>query len=657
MRSRRAFLQGMATVAAAAAVQPVRAMGSDKKATGLSAEAFAPLPLGQVQPAGWLLRQLQIQANGMSGHLDEFWPDVGPNSGWLGGTGESWERGPYFLDGLLPLAYLLHDDRLKAKAKKFVDWTLENQQPNGMIGPKSNDDWWPRMVMVKCLMQWAEVEDDQRVIPVLTKYFHYQLAELPGRPLQSWGKFRWQDEVYVVEWLYGQTQDAKLLDLAALLQKQGFDWTGLFANYPYTKKVEKTWPKGHPTDAVMATHGVNNSQGLKCAAVQYRMSGSAKESQAFVRQMHALDTYHGMPNGMFSCDEHLAGTMPQQGTELCSVVETMFSLEIALATFGDAWIADRIEKIAYNALPGTFTDDMWAHQYDQEPNQLNVGIIEKPFPWTSDGPQSNMYGLEPHFGCCTANYHQGWPKFTASLWMRSPEDGLVAALLAPSVVSTTVRGAKVRVTEETEYPFRGAVKFTVEPEKAVAFPLSVRIPAWAGATEIKVNGKTQVAAAAAGGFTKLQRTWKAGDVVEMNFAMTPRVVRGYNRSVSLERGPVVFSFNPGEDWTKLRDRGMTADWKASGTKDWNLALAVDETNVAKLQVMEQAVGAVPFARAQNAVTLQAPAKLLASWKEENGFATAPPVSPVASDAPEQTVTLIPYAAAKLRVTSFPSLRS
>lgn len=75
---------------------------------------FDLLPLGSIRPRGWLKSQLQLQANGLSGHLDETWPDVGPTSGWLGGAGESWERGPYFLDGLVPLAYLLEDARLGA---------------------------------------------------------------------------------------------------------------------------------------------------------------------------------------------------------------------------------------------------------------------------------------------------------------------------------------------------------------------------------------------------------------------------------------------------------------------------------------------------------------------------------------------------------------
>ena len=115
----------------------------------LQANAFNPLPLTSVKPTGWLLDELQIQANGLSGHLDEFWPDLGAESGWLGGKGESWERGPYFLDGLVPLAYLTGDERLIAKVKKWMDWTLEHQQPDGWMGPVRMTDWWPNYVMLK----------------------------------------------------------------------------------------------------------------------------------------------------------------------------------------------------------------------------------------------------------------------------------------------------------------------------------------------------------------------------------------------------------------------------------------------------------------------------------------------------------------------------
>ena len=621
----------------------------------LAPTAFRMLPVGDIRPAGWLLRQLRIQADGLSGHLDEFWPDVGPNSGWLGGSGESWERGPYYLDGLIPLAYLLDDKVLKAKAQKFIEWTLANQQPSGMIGPASNVDWWPRMVMVKALAQYYEATRDARILPLLTRYFHFQLAEMLQRPLQSWGRYRWQDEALVVEWLYERTQDGSLLQLIDLLKRQGYDWQAQFVNFSYTGPTPRSYLKGGLSDDAMQTHGVNNAQALKVSAVQYRVSGAATERAAFFRQLAALDLYHGVPNGMFSCDEHLAGLEPQHGTELCSVVETMFSLEVALATFGDATIADRLETIAFNALPGTFSDDMWSHQYDQQSNQVQVGLLSKP--WTTNGPESNLYGLEPNFGCCTANFHQGWPKFATSLWMRTENDGLAATLFAPSEVRTSVGGTAVHVLEETDYPFRGVVRFTVTPERPVSFTLSFRIPGWVQDAGVKINGKTVALSIKPATFAELDRVWRAGDVVELTFPMIPRVSRWFNRSISLERGPLIFSLDPGESWVKLRDRGLTADWQVFPTGQWNYALDVDETNVAALPVIEEPVGVRPFANTEAAVKMKVQARRLDNWRSEDGVAEAPPQSPVTTNKPKETLTLVPYACAKLRITAFPSLIS
>jgi hypothetical protein len=135
----------------------------------------------------------------------------------------------------------------------------------------------------------------------------------------------------------------------------------------------------------------------------------------------------------------------------------MFSLEQSLAITGDPSLGDRLEQLAFKALPGAFTVDMWAHQYNQEPNQVGCSLHHKP--WTTDGPESNLYGLEPNFGCCTANFHQGWPKIISSLLMLSgtqqsnSQDGLVAVVYAPCEVRTILRGTPVHVAEETNYPF------------------------------------------------------------------------------------------------------------------------------------------------------------------------------------------------------------
>ena len=649
--TRRQMLKLTATTAAGIALsnQAFKVQASDQQHSTrqLAPSTFLPLPLGEIKPAGWLDRQLRIQASGLGGHLDEFWPDVGSNSGWLGGTGESWERGPYFLDGLIPLAWQLDDDRLKTKAQKFIEWTLKNQSANGMIGPTHNDDWWPRMVMVKALAQYYEVTNDPRILPALHKYFSYQLGEMPKRPLQEWGKYRWQDEALVVEWLYEKQPDPILLNLAEILKQQGYDWEAGFADFQYTAATRKNEMK-------METHGVNNGQALKVAAVQYRLSGEKAERSHYYDQLATLDKYHGMPNGMFSCDEHLAGLDPSHGTELCTVVETMFSMEVALWVFGDVKIADRLEKIAFNALPGTFTDDMWAHQYDQQPNQVQVSLNSKP--WTTNGPESNLYGLEPNFGCCTANFHQGWPKFVSSLWMKTPDHGLVAALYAPCHLDTQIKDLRVRIVVDTDYPFRESIKITVHPEAPLSFPISLRIPAWASNATIHVNGEASKVSAAPSTYARIDRQWNAGDTIELRLPMQTSLSRCYNQSVVLERGPLVYSFDLAGSWLKLRDRGQTADWQVFPTRPWNYGLLVDEASAHTIKVTEQPLGEKPFACIGAGVFMHVQARRIDQWLSEDGVAQPLPRSPVTSTNTAEALVLIPYAAAKLRITAFPQLK-
>ena len=622
--------------------------------------AFELLPLGNIRPRGWLMSQLQIQANGLSGHLDETWPVVGPTSGWLGGPGESWERGPYYLDGLTPLAYLLDDERLKAKAQQFIDWAINSQTSDGMFGPVSNDDWWPRMVMLKVLTQYHEATSDPRVLPMMTRYFHYQLKALPRRPLTSWGRFRWQDQLLTVLWLYDRTADPALLNLMQLLHTQGYDWKAQYEHFHYTERmseahIEHLSKVPRFAEAKMATHGVNNAQAIKTGALWSRVTGATSDRQAVLKMMSALDTYHGLPNGMFSCDEHLAGRSPSQGSELCSVVEYMFSLEQSLAILGEPSLGDRLEKLAFNALPGAFTDDMWSHQYDQQPNQVECSLHKEP--WTTNGPESNLYGLDPNAGCCTANFSQGWPKFTASLFMKSSQGGLVAAAYAPCEAFVDLNGTAVRIIEETDYPFRGIIRMTVHLSRPIAFPFLLRIPHWADDAELCVNGQIQ-SGSRAGSFARVEREWKSGDTVELRLPLQPRVLTGFNDSVSIERGPLVFAYNIAEDWLKLHDRGMTADWQVYPMSRWNYALDLRaEMQHEGIGVRETTITDKPFALDGTSTQLQVKAKLWPSWTSFEGVAETLAEGPVQSTELEEMITLIPYAAAKLRITSFPRLKA
>ncbi|WP_250877260.1 beta-L-arabinofuranosidase domain-containing protein [Luteibacter anthropi] len=656
MSGRRGFLKA-SVMGAVTSLLPPGAVGTaaTSKAAAtfptapLAPQPFQLLPAGSIRPSGWLRRQLEIQAAGLGGRVDETWPDLGPNSGWLGGTGESWERGPYYLDGLLPLAWQLDSPTLKAKAQRFVDWTLDHPWANGMFGPKSNDDWWPRMVMLKALTQYQELTGDARVIPFMTRYFHYQLEALPERPLRDWGRMRWQDEVACILWLYTRTQDPKLLDLAALLKKQGYDWQAMFAVFPFREKTDaktveaKGGKNAFMEDDGLQVHGVNIAQALKASPVWSLISRDANDRAAIHHQLAQLDQYHGLANGMYSADEHLAGRNPSQGVELCTVVEAMYSLEVALAITGDAALGDRIERIAYNALPGAFTDDMWAHQYDQQPNQVECSLHRRP--WTTNGPEANLFGLDPHFGCCTANFHQGWPKLTASLWMACADGGLAATVYAPCRVNAVARGVPVQIEQETDYPFRDDIAMTLKPDSPVEFPIRLRIPAWCRSPSIRINGES-VQVSPREGFVTIERRWSTGDTIRLSFPADVSAEKGYNDSISFTRGALVFSLPVGEAWVKWRKRGLTSDWQVYPTSAWNYAVATDAT------VEHHDIGMRPFAGATPAVTLQVKGRL-ASWKAEEGAADPVPATPAMEDEPVTTLRLVPYAGAKLRITSFP----
>jgi hypothetical protein len=619
---------------------PLLALGANR--APLQPNAFDPLPLTAVHPTGWLLDQLRIQAAGLTGHLDEFWPDLGPNSGWLGGTGESWERGPYYLDGLVPLAYLTNDPRLLAKVHKWVDWTLDHPRPNGWLGPDRGGDWWPNFVLLKVLTQYYEATQDRRVIPALERYFALQAAELDRRPLKEWAIYRWQDEVLSILWLYNRNGDARLLDLARKLHGAGHDWEAQFADFPFTIKTPKA-------QANLASHGVNTGMALKAAPVWWLLTGDPRDRAAEGLMQQMLDRYHGQPNGIFASDEHLAGTDPSQGTELCTVVESMFSLEVDLSILGEAALADRLERIAYNALPATLSPDLWAHQYDQQANQVLVSVSARR--WTTNGPYSNIFGLEPNFGCCTANLHQGWPKLASHLWMAAPGNGLAAAVYGPSTVTAEAGGVPVTIAEQTDYPFRESVTLTIaELARPARFPLYVRIPGWAADATVTAGGRP-VANVLPGEFLKLDREWRKGDRIELRFPMPVRTSRWFNNSIAVERGPLVFSLKIGEAWNKLKQTGPAADWEVFPTTPWNYALVDGGYEVQEKPVVRQ-----PFAPESAAVEIQAKARRLPQWEMVDDSAGPLPESPVQSKLPIERVTLIPYGAAKLRITAFPVVK-
>jgi len=626
----------------------------NENGNGLQSKAFRTLPLGTVKPLGWLRQQLQIQADGLSGHIDEFWPDLGPDNQWFGGSREGWERGPYYADGLVPLAYLLDDAEMKAKAQRWVEAFIDGQRDDGWIGPVQGVlgsrkypeyDPWPVFIVCKVLTQYQEATGDERVIPVLLKFCRYLEENLDSRPLESWAKFRWADFVLTVHWLYERTGEKWLLNLAEKVKQQGYDWQDHFVNFRHQKR-ELT--------INMETHVVNNAMGIKAPGVWYRQSSDPRDREAVHIGLKNLDKFHGQVTGVFTGDEHLAGKNPSQGTELCAVVELMFSLEQLIAILGDSLLADRLEKIAFNALPAAFSPDMWAHQYDQQVNQVICSIAERD--WTN-GPDANIFGLEPNFGCCTANMHQGWPKFAANLWMGTPDNGLVAVAYGPSVVTAKVgeNGQEVSVIEETDYPFDETLQFTIQSARPVTFPLTFRVPSWAkGAVLTLPDG--EIIALQAQSFQTVLREWQPGDKLILTLPMEVEIERRYQGAVAVVRGPLVYSLKLGESWKHIGGVQPHADWEVYPTTPWNYGLAVDLSNPSKsIKVSKKPVGHMPFSPEGAPIELRVNGRLVPEWKLVGSSAGPIPHSPTRSWEKVEKLTLIPYGCTNLRVTEFPLL--
>lgn len=605
---------------------------------------FQELPLGAIKPEGWLKDQLLIQAKGMTGKLEEYWDDVGPNSGWLGGDGESWERGPYYLDGLLPLAYLLEDEALKAKAQKWIDAVLESQREDGQFGPSSNDDWWARMVMLKVLIQYEEVTGDERVIPFMLQYFTYQRKHIDVRQLESWAEARGGENILCLQWLYEKTGDKWLLELAKITMTQSIDWSEIHSDFPFWR---------YQTRFDHRVHVVNVAMSLKYPALQYLLTKNEKDRTASLKGINSLMKYHGQANGMFSGDEWLAGTHPSQGTELCAVVEYMYSLEHLVRIFGDGHYADILEKVAFNALPATISPRWDGHQYDQQVNQVLCTQAKRN--WTLNGDESNMFGLEPNFGCCTANMHQGWPKYTARLWMSTKDNGLAVVSYSPCTLTTKVNdGEKVKVKVETHYPFKNNISIKLTLSKETSFPLKLRIPDWCKEPKITVNGELLNGQVNESGYVTLDRIWKNNDQIELLFPMRITLHKRADFAVSITRGPLVYALQIKEKWRKRSGNAPFSNMEVVPISSWNYGLKLDwQTPESSFLVEEQEVAEQPFHFENPPVLLKGKGKKLPQWTLEQNSAGTLPLSPVPSEEPEEELNLIPYGAARLRIGEFP----
>ena len=621
-------------------------------------EPLAPNPLiklriGSITPKGWLRHQLDLEAAGMTGHLEEIskWCKF-EGSAWADPQGQGqngWEELPYWLKGYGDLGYVLNDQELIGHTRKWIDAVLASQQPDGWFGPLANKtglkgkpDLWPHMVMCNVLQSFYEFTGDERVLPFLTKYFKW-LNTQPGENFGAgyWPKIRFGDNIETLYWLYNRTGEPWMLELAKRIHENMENWTSGVHNW----------------------HNVNLAQGFREPGVYYQEAKDEKFLRAAENNYQTIMGLYGQfPGGGFAGDENCRPgyTDPRQGFETCGIVEFMHSFEMLLKVSGNPLWADRCEDIAVNSFPAALTPDWKGLHYLTCANQVQLDKENKAPEIQNEGTMFSYSPLE-RYRCCQHNVSHGWPYYAEELWLATPDRGLCASLYAASEVSAKVgSGVTVKIAEETDYPFGDSITLKLSTAQPVKFPLYLRIPRWCTDASAKVNGKAVRFSARPLSYVVLEREWQDGDTVTLRLPMqvTVRKWEKNHDAVSVNYGPLSFSLKIGERWERCGGTDAWPELEVFPTTPWNYGLMLNQKNPAKsFKVVKQDGGplpAQPFAPATVPIELRVKAKRIPAWKQDAlGLVGKLQPSPVKSDQSPETVTLIPMGAARLRISTFP----
>ena len=612
---------------------------------------------------------MERQRDGLSGSLGEIsvWLEKDGNA-WLSKDGKGkygWEEVPYWLRGYIQLGYILNDPKMIAEIQVWIEGALNSQRPDGDFGPDQkfgNDgsrDFWANMLMMFCLETYYEHSHDARVIDLMTKYFKYHLTVPDNQMLTHyWQKMRGGDELYSIYWLYNRTGDSDLLKLADKIHHSTANW--------------------EMTDTLPNWHNVNIAEAFREPATYYLQTHNPADLQATYADFNEVRKRYGqVPGGMFGGDENCRPgySDPRQAVETCGMVEQMLSDELLMQISGDPFWADNCENVAFNTYPVALMPDMRALRYLTAPNMVVSDSKNHAPGYQNRGPFLMMNPFSSR--CCQHNHSMGWPYFTKHLWLATPDNGLCAAVFSASEVSAQVGdGQKVRLEEETHYPFEEKIHFTLHADKAVTFPLYLRIPGWCKSATVSVNGKKISITPEAGKYVRIERAWKNKDSIVLDLPMEVSVQRwtANHDSASVNYGPLTFSLKIGErfqredstktamgdsGWQKTADPSQWPSFEIYSTTPWNYGLVLDGAHPEKSFAVKKLAWPkdnFPFTPESAPIELRVKTKQIPQWTlDRYGLCAVLQASPVWSEQPVEKVTLIPMGAARLRISAFPTI--
>ena len=631
---------------------------------------FIKLPIGNIKPQGWILKYLQLQRDGLTGHLGEIsaWLDK-KNNAWYSGNGtgdHGWEEVPYWLKGYGDLGYILNDTAIIAETKRWLNKVFESQKANGYFGlnlkedaQTKSGDLWPNMIMLWCMQSYYEYSKDERVIPFMQKYFKWQ-STLPDDKLLKtyWENSRGGDNLYSIYWLYNRTGEKWLLNLADKIHRNTANWSQQ-NNLP-------NW------------HNVNIAQCFREPATYFMQSKDSSFINATYNDFNLVRNMYGqVPGGMFGADENARKgySDPRQAVETCGMVEEMASDEILQSITGDPFWADHCEDVAFNTYPAAVMPDFKSLRYLTAPNMVVSDSKNHSPGIQNDGPFLMMNPFSSR--CCQHNHSQGWPYYAEHLWMATPDNGIAAILYnSCSVTANVGNDNSVAIKEETHYPFADEINITIKAKKSGTFPLYLRIPEWCSNAELYINNQLIKNTNQPSTYTRIEREWK-NDVVKLILPkkITIQHWTDNKNSVSVNYGPLTFSLKIKEDYKKMDSKSSAigdSKWQpnADETKwpayeiypasNWNFGLLFNKADTASLFTVIQKKwpeNNFPFSQQNVPIEIKTNGKLIPAWKiDKYGLCDTLPQSPVAVNTKAESITLIPMGAARLRISAFPVIK-
>jgi hypothetical protein len=626
---------------------------------------FVKLPVTAVKPGGWLRKALELQQQGLTGHLDEIsiWLSKQDNA-WLNKEGKGkygWEELPYWLKGYANIGYMLRDEKIIAEAKFWIDAVLNNQRENGDFGPQvmrnGKKDFWTNMPMLWFLQSYYEYAKDKRVLNFISRYFKWQLSVPDDQFLEDyWENSRGGDNLYSVYWLYNYTGEKWLLDLATKIDRNTANW-----------RQQNNLPNWH---------NVNIAECFREPATYYLQSHNPGDLQATYNDFKLVrDIYGQVPGGMFGADENARKGYddPRQAIETCGMVEQMTSDQMLLRFTGDTFWADNCEDVAFNMFSAAFMPDYKSLRYLTAPNMVVSDSKNHAPGIQNNGPFLMMNPFSSR--CCQHNHAAGWVYYAENSWMATPDNGLAAQLYVESEVTAKVgKGAPVTISETTKYPFEDVVTLVIHSKKASSFPLYLRIPEWCRNPVVKVNGQLVSVKPTPGGYIKLTHNWKNGDQIALQVPMALKVRQWAKNknSVSVNYGPLTFSLKIEETylekdsketaigdshWQETADSKKWPSYEIYPASAWNYGLVLNEQHPESAFTVirkEWPKDNNPFTNAGAPVELKVMGKQIPSWTIDTyGLCAVLPQSPVPAGSPETELTLVPMGGARLRISAFP----